>query len=130
MEARGINKSKLAKDLSVDPSQVTRWLQEKTAPEPDKLKEMALYFGVTVSYLCNISSHDARSQMADEVAIALGGPEADIIRAFGALPAERRSMLAGKVIGWIEHELSRSRESPATRGSDGGRRERLTPKKQ
>lgn len=117
MAERGVKKLPLANAIGVAASQIGRWLEERTAAQPDAVRALARYFHVTEAYLYGLDTSDERERLAGELARALGTPEAEIVRAFGALSPERRAIMAGKVLGWIEAETSAplpDRKSPVS----------------
>lgn len=117
MKDRGVKNLPLANAIGVAASQIKRWKDNKTAAMPDAVRSLAVYFHVSEAYLYGLDTNDARERLAGELARTLGTPEAEIVRAFGAISEERRQLLAGKVLGWIEAETSRplpDRKSPVS----------------
>ncbi len=106
MAERQLRKATVAGELGVSPSQIKRWINEEQGAMPDAVRAMANYFDVSEAYLYGLDTADIREQLALEVSRALGSPEADVIRAFGALSDQRRHQMAGWVLGRIEAEVS------------------------
>lgn len=117
MEEHGIKDLPLARAIRVSPSQIKRWKHNERAAMPDNVRALADYFGVAEAYLYGIDTQDVRERLAAELERALGTPEADIVRAFGALSEERRQFYAGKIVGGIELEMTEplpGRRSPVS----------------
>jgi transcriptional regulator with XRE-family HTH domain len=106
MQERGVKNLPLATAIGVAASQIKRWKDNKTAAMPDAVRALAVYFHVSEAFLYGLDAGDARERLAAELARTLGTPEAEIVRALGAVAPERRQMLAGKLLGWIEAETS------------------------
>jgi transcriptional regulator with XRE-family HTH domain len=125
MADRHMRDAHLARELKVSPSQIKRWKNDEQGAGPDNVRAMANVFDVSEAYLYGMDTADVREQLALEIARALGSPEADVVRAFGGLSESRRYQLAGRVIGWIEAEVSTplpDRKSPVSivrRDGDG-----------
>lgn len=140
MEDRGIKNLPLANAIGVAASQIKRWRDNQTAAMPDAVRALAAFFNVSEAFLYGVDATDVRERLASEIARALGTPEAEIVRAFGALEPNRRQLVAGKVLGWIEAETTMplpERKSPssmirrnalgATRAKDGEQRHAAQP---
>jgi transcriptional regulator with XRE-family HTH domain len=140
MKEQGVKNLPLANAIGVAASQIKRWKDNQTAAQPDAVRALARYFHVSEAFLYGLDTKDVREQLAGDLARALGTPEAEIVRAFGAISEERRQMLAGKVLGWIEAETSNplpDRKSPVSivrrsasaeaPAKDGGQEETLPP---
>ncbi|MCI8955594.1 MAG: helix-turn-helix transcriptional regulator [Eubacterium sp.] len=50
LDERGINAFKVSKDTGIAPSTLSDWKNGKSTPKADKLKILADYFGVDISY--------------------------------------------------------------------------------
>jgi transcriptional regulator with XRE-family HTH domain len=122
LEKKQVSKGQVAKALQVHPSQLTRWEQERTAPEGDEVRKIAEYFGTTVAFLYGLEDEDPRERLASDIAAELGPSEAKVLRAMGAVTPEARQALAERVIGWVEAEVQpwqgrTSRNSVVRRGA-------------
>lgn len=106
MADRGVRDSPLARAIGVSPSQIKRWKHNEQGAMPDAVRALANFFEVSEAYFYGIDTEDIREQIAREVQRALGQPEADIVRALGALSEADRYKMAGRVIGWIENAVS------------------------
>jgi transcriptional regulator with XRE-family HTH domain len=106
MKQHRLRDAALAREIRVSPSQIKRWKNDEQGAMPDAVRALANFFDVSEAYLYGLDTADVREQLALEVARALGSPEADVLRAFGALSESRRYQLAGYILGKIEAEVS------------------------
>lgn len=105
MGQQRLRDAELARRVGVSPSQIKRWKNDEQGAMPNAVAALADVFDVSEAYLYGLDTADMREHLALEVSRALGTPEADVLRAFGALSESRRFQLAGRVIGWIENEV-------------------------
>jgi transcriptional regulator with XRE-family HTH domain len=67
LEDREITQKKLATDLSIDPSTVGGYIQNRSEPDFDMLKRIAEYFGTSIDYLLDYRTGNAATHAEDEI---------------------------------------------------------------
>lgn len=112
MERAGITKTVIARKLGISSATtVTRWLDGTAAPELATAQELAALLNVPLPLLYGGDGIDTREWLARQMDLILGPEQADLVRAFGALPPARRVILWAKITGWIENEIGATPKS-------------------
>lgn len=64
-KAKGLSKSKMLKDLELNPNSFVNWEKRGTVPSAETVSHVALYLGTTVEYLIGKTDNPEPSQSDD-----------------------------------------------------------------
>lgn len=123
-EVRELSRRELADILKVNPSQVTRWEQNKTIPSGDSLLKLSLIFGKNPYYFFSMGNEmpgmDLRAGLSSLLETSVGVEEAQVVSLMRWLPKEARARVVERAQSMAESarpdiEASKLAAGPVTR---------------
>lgn len=92
----------LAERIGVDSSQITRW-NNGASPTAAHLVQLSLTLGRSWAWLMGLENEPRYlDALRLEIKEIYGAAAVEALEALATLPSEKRAILVGKLIGWIE----------------------------
>lgn len=109
---------KLAKVVGVWSNQIARWRKGTSTPAGDHLTKLCAALGVTDKWLFGADESDERARVLADVRRVFGRHAADAVEHIGRLTDHHRTIVSGRIQGWVEAleviEREQAKQQPAS----------------